>query len=244
MKIVTIPALALLVGVVLMVFNADAPRMLNPDWQRAVGDGDSAGYYREFDRNENPRARRFDLGVGLASLGGSLIALLAITRSWSVQRAKALQTPRRRWLVVLFSNITWLYYIWAVSHHLAVQAARNEFPPWADSIAIPLMGLKILMLIGLAAINVGSTIYLHGVRLPVAMWTRPRTAQAWVLNGVAVIALLSSACVCYDAVRFGDAFTPPAAVTIGYLLLVGRAAVSVCSRASQTRGAGNVVREP
>src|SRR5438094_552789 len=109
MKIIAIPALVLLFGVVLMGFNAGAPRMLKPDWQLAVGEGDSAAYYREFDRNENPRARRFDLGVGLASLGGSLITLLAITRSWSVQRAKALQTPRRRWLVVLFSNITWLY---------------------------------------------------------------------------------------------------------------------------------------
>jgi len=243
MKIIAIPALVLLSGVVLMVFNAGAPRMLKPDWQLAVGEGDSAAYYREFDRNENPRARRFDLGVGLASAGGSLIALLAMTRSWSVQRARALQTPRRRWLVVLFSNITWLYYMWAASRHLVVQAARGEFPPWADSIAIPLMGLQILLLSGLVAVNVGLVICLHGVRLPEAMWARPRSARAWVLNGGSVIALLLSACVCYDAVRFGDAFTPPAAVAIGYLLLVVRAAVSAPSQISRIRGADDVLRE-
>ena len=243
MKMIAIPALVLLFGVVLMVFNAGGPRMLKPDWQLAVDEGDSAAYYREFDRNENPRARRFDLGVGLASVGGSLIALVAITRSWSVQRARALQTPRRRWLVVVLSNITWLYYIWTASRHLVVQAGRSEFPPWADSIVIPLMGLQILMLFGLVAVNVGSIIYLHGARLPVAMWARPRTVRAWMLNGGTVIALFSSAGVCYDAVCFGDAFTPPAAVAIGYLLLVGRAAASAPSQTSQIHGANNIARE-
>jgi hypothetical protein len=68
MKIGAIPALVLLIAFVLMALNAGAPRMLKPDWQLAVSEGDSESYFREFDRNVSPRARQFDLGVGLASI--------------------------------------------------------------------------------------------------------------------------------------------------------------------------------
>jgi hypothetical protein len=68
-------------------------------------------------------------------------------------------------------------------------------------------------------------IYLYGARLPAPMWARPRTVRAGVLNAGVALALFASAWVGYDAVRFGDAFTPPAVVAVSYLLLVGRAAV-------------------
>jgi hypothetical protein len=215
---------------VLMALNAGAPRMLKPDWQLAVSEGDSESYFREFDRNVSPRARQFDLGVGLASISASLIALLAMTRSWSVQRVKALQTPRHRWLIFLLSNAAWIYYIWATTRHLILQAARDEFPPWADSIAIPIAGLGAFMVFGLVAINVGLAVYLHRASLPVPMWARPRAVRAWVLNAGVAVALLASAWTGYDAVRFGDALMPPAVVAVSYLLLVGRAAVCAASQ--------------
>jgi hypothetical protein len=200
--------------------------MLRADWQTAVREGDSDAYFREFDRNLTPQARRFDFGTGLASVSASLIALLVLTGSWSVQRIRALRTLRSRWRVFLLSNLTWFYFIWAGMRFLVLQAQRDEFPPWADSIAIPMLGMKMFFVVGLVVINLGLVVYLHGAKLPVPMWAGPRTVRAWGLNVGIVLGLVACMWAVFDTVRHGDVFTPPAVVAVIYLLLVARAAVS------------------
>jgi hypothetical protein len=227
MRVMAFPVLVLLTGLILVAFGASSPRMLNPDWQLAVKEGDSDSYFREFERNLSPQARRYDLGVGLASAGASMLVLIAVTRSWSVQRLRTLKTPRRRWPVVILSNAAWFYYIWATTQYLILQARRDEFPPWADSIAIPMAGLGMSLIFGFIVINIGLAVYLYGAKLPASMWTRPRTVRSWVLNAGVAVALLGCAWAGCDAVRFGDAFSPPAVVAVSYLLLVGRA--SACA---------------
>jgi hypothetical protein len=221
-----IPAVLLALGLFLVAIYADAPRMLREDWQTAVREGDSDSYYREFDRNLTPQARRFDLGAGLASVSASLIALLATTGSWSLPRIRVLRTPRSRWRVFLLSNLTWTYFMWAAMRLLVLRQQRDEFPPWADSIAIPMVGIEMSALVGLVVINLGLMVYLHNAKLPVPMWARPRTVEAWVLNVGVALGLVGCMWAVFDAIHLGDAFEPPAVVVFTYLLLVARAAAS------------------
>jgi hypothetical protein len=224
MKLLIVPTLLLLVGLALVTLNSDAPRMVRSDWAAQVKEGDSDAYFRAYDENISPRARLFDLGAGLAGLSASLIALLLVTRAWSIARVRALHTPRSRALIFVLFNVSWICYAWGATRFIAMQLRRDEFPPWADSIAMPIAGILVFAGIGLIVINAALIVYLHGAKLPAPMWTAPNTVGAWVLNSIVAIALLALLWATYNAVRIGDIFTLPEIVAIAYLLLVGRAA--------------------
>ena len=226
MRLLAVPVPMTLAGLVLVALYNDAPRMAAANWDASVPYGDSERYFSEFERNLTSEARRFDAGFGLASLGVSLLALLVANRLWTLARLRTLRTPRLRWPIVVAANAVWIYYIWATSQFLFVQARRDEFPPWADTMAIPLAGITMFALVGGLLINIGLVLCLYGAKLPASMWGRPRTARAWALNAGVALALLLIAWAGFDAVRLGDAYTPPAVVAIVALLLVGRASAS------------------
>ena len=209
--------------------------MADVNWQDAVPDGDSDKYFLEFERNLTPAARRYDAGVGLASLGASLFALVAATRTWTVKRLLVLRTPRWRWPVVIAANAVWIYYNWATAQFLWLQLNREEFPPWADSLAIPLFGISVTAIVGGALMNCGLLLSLYGAQLPAPMWSRPRTSRAWLVNAGVGFALLMCTWAGIDAVILGDAYTPPAVVAVMALLLVGRAAAGTLPNNSPER---------
>lgn len=226
MKLVVIPVLMTLTGLILVALYIDAPRMTDENWQASVPHGDSDRYFSEFERNLSPESRRFDAGLGLASFGASILVLLAAMKIWTLARLRTLQTPRLRWPIVVAANAVWIYYIWATSQFLMVQFRRDEFPWWADSMGIPLAEISVFGIVGGLLMNVGLALCLYGAKLPASMWARPRTARAWALNAGVAFALLMCAWVGADAVMLGDAYTPPAVVAVVALLLVGRASAS------------------
>jgi hypothetical protein len=89
-----------------------------------------------------------------------------------------------------------------------------------------MVGIEMLAIVGLVVINLGLVVYLHGAKLPTPMWARPQTLGAWVLNVGVALGLVGCVWAVFDAIRFGDAFEPPAVVAVTYLLLVARAAAS------------------
>jgi hypothetical protein len=186
--------------------------------------GDSNRYFEEFERNVSVQARRFDLGLGLASLSASLLVLFATARIWTVERLKSLRTPRRRWQLVLVANLVWAYYVWASLQILVLQFRRDEFPPWADSIGIAYAGIAAFGLLGGALMNVGLLACLFRARLPVGLWIRPITMRSWALNACIAFAVIMCAWAGLDAVRIGDPYTPPAVVGAVSMLCIGRAA--------------------
>ncbi len=206
MKLAVGPAAVLFVGVALVAINAAAPRML-------------------------PDARWYDIGVGLVSLGVSLFVLMAVTQTWTVERLRALETPRRRWPIAVTGNITYLYYIWATAHLLVVQS-RLPQSPWADAVVVPLAVLALYAAYGIVVVNIGLLVYLSGARLPSPLWSRLRTTGAWVLNADVLFVLLMCACAGYTAVTLGDAYTISALVSASALLLVCRAAACTASSRS------------
>jgi hypothetical protein len=226
MKLIAIPVLMALFGLILVALYIDAPRMADENWQASVPDGDSDRYFSEFERNLTPEARLFDVGLGLASFGASILVLLVGMKVWTLARLRTLQTPRLRWPIVIAANAVWIYYIWATSQFLMVQFRRDEFPWWADSMGIPLAGISVFGIVGGLLMNVGLAFCLYGATLPASMWARPRTARAWALNAGIAFAFLMCAWAGVDAVMLGDAYTPPAVVAAIALLLIGRASAS------------------
>lgn len=226
MKLFAIPTILIIVSTALIAMNAGAPRMVTESWEASVRYRDSQSYFSECERNRTIESKRYDVGVGLMSFGASLLALLLITRLWSVERLRTLNTPKRRWPVFAAANLVWIYYNWATWQFLIVQQRRHEFPPWADSIVIGLMGITLFAIVGGIVMNIGLLSCLYKAKLPVPLWVKPHTRIAWALNAGIAFALAMCAWAAIDAVVGGDAYTPPAVVAIVSLLLVGRAGAS------------------
>jgi len=225
-KLIFLPLALAIIGVALVALNFTAPRMVNENWETSVRHGDSHSYFSEFERNRSAESRRFDIGLGLTSLGASLLALMAVTRTWTVARLRKLQTPVRRWAIVLAANLAWFYYILATWLYLVLQFQRHEFPPWADSMAIPLVGLSRFAIAGGIVVNVGLLLCLLKAKLPASLWSAPRSWRAWSATAGVTFAVVMCVWAGIDAVLLGDPFTPPAVIAVISLLLVGRACAS------------------
>lgn len=110
-----------------------------PDGTR-TSDQASEDYWRVRDAQLTPKFKLEDYGVLLVEGGLLFIAI------WLL-RSRGLRTISVRWkagaLGVVATGLTVFFYIIS----LLVDGTRGEYPPWADSIGIPLMGTPILLLL-------------------------------------------------------------------------------------------------
>jgi hypothetical protein len=226
MKVVALPALLTFAALVLVALNFDTPRMRAANWAETVPYGNSDRYFAAYDQYRTQESKYFDVGVGLASFGVSILALILITGAKSFSNIRKMQTPRHRSTIVRASNFVWAYWVIASGMTLMLQFYRQEFPPWADSLGIPFGGLVVSGIVGGLLMNIGLAIYLHGSRLPVSMWVLPKSLRGWLLNAGVLVALVICVSEAVYTIRIGDPFTPPAIVGVISLLLVGRAAAS------------------
>lgn len=226
MKLLALPSVVAMAAICVIALTFDAPRMRDGNWAASVPYGDSDRYFAEYDRNRTPASRAFDVAIGVASIGISILVLMLVTKCWSISAVRQARTPRRRWTIFVAANVVWAYYIWATGRMLILQFSRQEFPSWADSLSIPFAGIAFFAVIGGLLMNVGLVAYLYQARLPVGMWVRPTSLWAWILNAAVAIALVVWAWAGVGAVLVGDPYTPPAVIGVSVLLLIGRAAAS------------------
>jgi hypothetical protein len=109
-------------------------------WMDNVLNGDSQAYYRAREQALTLKFRLQDFGITtlVCALG------LAAFKRW---RPRA---PRSRGGFVILAVAAPLLMASALVFDLVQSQARWEFPPWADSLGIPLMGVPVLLIVGLA----------------------------------------------------------------------------------------------
>jgi hypothetical protein len=183
MKLLALPSIATIAAICVVALTFDAPRLRDEAWAASVQYGDSDRYFAEYGRNRTLASRGFDVALGVASFGISTLVLLLATRCWSISAVLKARTPRRRWTIFVAANVVWAYYIWATGRMLMVQFNRQEFPPWADSMGIPIAGIAAFAVVGGLLMNLGLALYLYRAQLPVGMWVRPTSLRAWILTG-------------------------------------------------------------
>ena len=106
----------------------------------ALSDGQSNEYWKLRDEMLTPKYQLQDYGGTLVAL--SIGVLLVCRRGW-----RRLKSPKSRAKLFGLAVAAPLLTIGAYVFDLLQGFARGEFPHWADSMAIPLMGVPVLLIV-------------------------------------------------------------------------------------------------
>lgn len=180
-------AILLLVGATLIGYAYSLPRYkdeaLFMERYMALSDGQSSEYWQLRDEWLTPKFELQDYGGTLVALSAGV--LLVSRKGW-----RQLRSPRSRVTLFGLAFAAPLLTIFAYVFDLLQGFARGEFPHWADSIAIPLMGVPNLFLIFLAWSGVHLVFLRRTYRNE--LLTRALSLQAnwWLLAAAAATAAL------------------------------------------------------
>ncbi|WP_460621320.1 hypothetical protein [Hymenobacter tenuis] len=190
------------------------------------------GSYQEmkaaFYKNENAlrtnRNELLDVGSGIAVASLTLLAFVIGKRLRTVTQLRQLGVPSKRqffiWLnagwVVLFADLLWYY------HYRAV---RGDFPPFADSIAIPVMYGTVGLLACWPVLNLVLLLVLRPAKLSGQLFEVPSvyTGRAILTEVLCGIGLVLVGWYAIIVVLDGDHLTIPVVLLFLYLVLVVRA---------------------
>lgn len=143
--------------------------------------GDSAAFYALRDEMLTPKYKLQDYGVGALLLSG----VLALRR-----RIWRMTTPRSTLPFIAAALLAPVLEAAAFVFDLLQGQERGEFPHWADSLGIPLMGVPFLFIISLAwsLAHLAFLAFLAGVRRTVVPLHSAfaRNANPWLLLVAAV----------------------------------------------------------
>lgn len=178
---------------------------------------------------ETPRHSRLDLGLGLVALGASVAILLALGRVRYVRDIATIQNPSTRRGFYAAASVTWLSFVPAEWWWLSHTQSRGDYPPWADTIAIPAGGALLLGMIGLPVVLTGVAIALRRATLPVPLWSGPVVGPPYFVCIGIVTAIVLAILVLILSVSSQPTHVPSAMFRL-YLLLSGRAAAAVGGR--------------
>jgi hypothetical protein len=223
MKVYLFPATIFVVGAVLIFAFYSAPRYTNPNWRNNVPELDSAAFYHAQEANLSFAGRYADIGIGLFSLGASLLVGLALLRVRQFNDLVNLKTPSSRVLLLAVAAITWLSFIPAEWLWLSYTLNRGDYPWWSDTIAIPIAGAAIFGAVGLPVVVGGLAVCLWRSRLPADFWRAPIGIWGWFTTVVLALVIVIAFVVLISGVAEGNPFTTPLTVIVIYLLLCGRA---------------------
>lgn len=227
MNVLRVLAIVFAVGIALFLGFFGRPHFHDAahwPWVPYVEDADTEGFVAVRERNRTIEGRLADVGLGIATLAFSLA--VAVVLSTRHAAGRAFSTPSRKWVIVVFANVSILAVYYGEWLALARDQVRGEFPPWADSMAIPMAALISGWQRAAPIVTVALVVCLWSARLPVSLWRRPAGWWAWtstlVIGAAVALAALSLA----EAVQYGRAFAIPGYVFLLYCLLCARAAAA------------------
>ena len=180
-------ALALIVlSLALLGFSASLePFTRSPDGSypfHGVAQGDSQAYYAARTQALTPKYRLQDYGATMLALGLAVAAL----------SCRQVNAPRSRLGFVGVAVVAPLLTAVGFVFDLVQGQSRWEFPPWADSLGIPLMGVPVMLVMGLVW-AFAHLLFLAGVpsRAGVALsYAAIRHGSPWLLVVSSLTALL------------------------------------------------------
>jgi hypothetical protein len=215
-------AVLFLAGITLFLALVSSPHFSDAANWPWVEDADDAGFVEARERNRTVEGQVADFGLGVATLAISLAAAAALLGAGH----RTISTPSRKWLIVIFANVALLATYVGEFVALARDQVRGEFPPWADTMAIPMEGFISGWKLVAPVMTVAFVVCLWNTRLPAALWTRPAGWVAWISTLMIGLVIGFELLALTEAVRYGKAFAIPGHMALIYCLLCGEAAVA------------------
>ena len=209
-------------GIIVFFAFASKPHFRHAANWPWVDDFDSPAFFEARESNRTVEGQLADVGLGVATLAFSLAAAAVVLGAGH----RTIFTPSRKWIIVIFANVSLLATYVGEWLTLARDQLRNEFPPWADTLAIPMAALISGWLRAAPIMTLALFVCLWNARLPTSLWRRPVGSWPWISTVIIVPVVGFGVLALADAVRYGKAFAIPGYVAMMYGLLCARAAAA------------------
>ena len=110
-------------------------------------------YYKRDAELRTSKTTFMDLGAGIAIASGTILFFLLLTKTKTFPDFKNLKTLNKLTLFV-GANLVWLLLIPGTFWYYTFRGGRGDYPPFADSIAIPIFSQIPLLLFLLIPLNI------------------------------------------------------------------------------------------
>jgi hypothetical protein len=145
---------------------------------------DKQEYYKRDAELRTSKTTFMDLGAGIAIASGTILFFLLLTKTKTFRDFKNLKTFNKLTLFIS-ANLVWLFLIPGTFWYYTFRGARGDYPPFADSIAIPIFTQIPLLLFLLFPLNVFILLTTINTNLPTKLFvsadTYNRPAILWEL---------------------------------------------------------------
>lgn len=141
--------------------------------QEMSGPAFDAYYQRWSDALKSVRTQKWlykDAGAAMVAFAVMLAAALFLFGIRDSDDVMALKTPRRRWEIWLIASAGWLGYMASAIVALFQGFERSEFPPWADSLVMPILGIVMIAAAGWVVLSIIAWLVLRHAALPAGLW--------------------------------------------------------------------------
>lgn len=208
-----------------------------PSDPRAAGDvGCGERWHRQTDELRTSKWLLYDSGRGLVAASVTMLVGIGLARLWDFRRWTRLRTPSSKLLILAVGAVIWIAQGAVLVTRLHEEYDRFYFPPWADTIFIPIaLGSAFNVIMLPILIIVGWLVFLLRAQLPAGLWLwdreRPIRCAIWTLAcaGLALLLLWDLTV----TILYGSYLMVPLLLIGLYLILVARAAA--VSRSSSAR---------
>jgi len=112
-----------------------------------------ADYYKQEATLRTNKLNFMDLGSGLTIASTTILLILFFARLKTWTDFRKVKSPNKI-VIFILSNIAWLTFLPGTFWYYSFRARRGDYPPFADSIAIPIYETIPTILCGLLPLNV------------------------------------------------------------------------------------------
>jgi len=184
-------------------------------------------WHEERDTLRTQKWELFDFGTNLIAFAACLVATGLMLRIQHLRDIVNLNTPSRSWLILCCCLIAWFGLFYTEWQGLLDDYQREEFPPWADSMGIPMYELSATALLGcILFIPLVWFLALRNAALPADLWIWRHDAplRSWFFSICAGISLCFGALVLWSTFESGPYLMVPVIFLWIYATLAVRAA--------------------
>lgn len=191
---------------------------------RDASDIPPATPYQKRNTHQNHKIYLMDWSSGIIVFSSTLLLLVLLTRIKSIRDLGKFTTLSRN-ATITSANIVWLLMIPGTYFYYRHRAIRGDYPPWADTIMIPIFSQSITYLVLMIPLNIFLNLMTRNAPFPVKLFNRPtrydRIAILWELFFGFLLAI--NLFLIFECVRDGDHASIPITMFFTFIFLSLRA---------------------
>lgn len=139
-------------------------------------------YYHQEAQLRTNKTTWMDLGAGITIATGTILLFLLVTKTKTIADFKNLRTLSK-FTAFTCANTLWLLLIPGTIWYYSFRGARGDFPPFADSIGLPIMGNIAILLLLVIPLNIFLVLTTLKTNLPTKLFIKPtlytKSTIAW-----------------------------------------------------------------